>query len=817
MKTRISYRVGVVLAVMGMMSCLLATSALAQAFIVKDSKPQAQIVIPENPTRGVKLASTELQIYIEKISGARLPVASTLNAAIPVKIYVGKSNYTDELNLSDEGLEYGAFKMVSGKDWLGLLGYDRDYKTRDTHIRGEGSEQGYAQWDALTSAKWGNPIDGFPMRTTEYSAAVDICAYDDRGSLNAVYAFLRSLGVRWYFPGEPGEVTPKLATITLPDVNKTVKPDFQYRHLFIYYNDFIRGSRDYILWQLRMGLSQKDGFGGGHGLINVTARDKSHPEYFALYNGERATALAYGNGFTCFASEGLMAETVKYCNTIFKLYPDERTLSIAPADGYGTMCECDLCKGKATGHRGWNGMLSDYVWSFMDRVAREVYKTHPDRRVSNLAYSVYQLPPEEIDQLSPNMVAVICRWRSDFHNKQTWEAFNRMTEAWLEKLPSKEIYIWDYYLHNRAEGPWVGVPVYYPHIIAEDLRFLKGKSRGEFIEISNNWHPETLKWNAMAANHLNVYITSRLYWDVDQDVDAMLTEFYENFYGPAAEEMKAFIEYAEANWMKANKDVAVIDRLFELIGAARKRAGDTLYGKRVNLLVAYIDRLKAVREKLAKGRDKNLPAAQALERPVDAITLDGKLDDKFWGGLANYNLADLTTGKAPVSGASFRVGWAENALYFGIKCEDADMENLYVSATENEDANVFNGDHIELLLETPVHSYYQIAVSPVGALFDMDREDGNYKSTWSSAIEAAADRGEGYWSLELRVPIAGENAKTVDALNGIAGAKPVEGAPWYFNLCRQRTRGNESRYSAFSPTGRGSFHVLDKFGTLTVK
>jgi hypothetical protein len=552
-------------------------------------------------------------------------------------------------------------------------------------------------------------------------------------------------------------------------------------------------------------------------LINVHNRDKSHPDYFALYRGKRAMNEAYGQGFPCFSSESLREAAIKYCNAVFKIYPDEEILSIAPVDGYGQLCECDLCKGKATRQRGWNGMLSDYVWSFMDGVAREVYKTHPDKKLSCLAYSVYQLPPEKIETLSPNMAVILCRWRSEFGNKTTRDQFNKMTEAWLAKLPSKDITIWDYYLHNRADGPWMGVPVYYPHIIAEDLRFLKGKSRGEFIEVSNNWKPKEFTWDPMAANHLNLYVTSRLYWDADQDVDALLAEFYEKFYGPAAKEMKAFIEYSEANWNKAGKSVTVIDGLFERISAARQKAGDSIYGKRVDLLVAYMERLKAVRAKLAQGREKDLPGAQALEHNRNDIQLDGKLGDKFWDGLTDYPLSDVESGKPPAAKTSFRVGWADNALYFGIRCEDPDMPHLYVSATENEDANVFNGDCIELLLETPVHSYYQLGFSPSGALFDMDRSGGKFNSLWASGIEAAGYRGDGFWSLEMRVPIAGENAEAIDALNGIAGGKPTAAAPWYFNLCRQRIREKQRELSAFSKTGKASFHEVMKFGPLVVK
>jgi hypothetical protein len=813
MKKNISYYNVAVLFAAGIIGCMFSGPVFAETFIVKDGRPNAEIIISDKPERAVKVAAEELQTYIEKITGAKLAVTNVTGESLPVKIYVGKSKYTDQLKLNADDLKDDAFRMVSGDNYLALLGHDFDYKPRDTYIRSEGGRpKYYEKWDELTGGKWGNPIE-----SDAFSSAANISAYDGRGSVNAVYEFLRGLGVRWYFPGEIGEVVPKTPDIVLPKVDKTVKPDFALRHLYIYFNDFRRGSKDYVMWQLRMGLNEKNGFGGGHGLINVHMRDKSHPEYFALYKGNRATGEPYGMGTPCFSSEGLIAETVKYCQAVFKVYPEEQVLSIAPVDGYGVMCECDLCKGKATRERGWNGMLSDYVWSFMDRVAKEVYKTNPGKKLSNLSYSVYQLPPEKMDKFSPNLGAIICRWRSDFHDPKTRDEFNKMTGAWLEKLPSQDIYIWDYYLHNRGDGPWMAVPVYYPHIIADDLRFLKGKSRGEFIEVSEVWQRKEPSWHPMAANHLNLYVTSRLYWDANQDVDALLAEYYEKFYGPAAKEMKAFIEYAEANWMKAPKSAAIMDKFFELIAAARKAAGDTIYGKRVDILVLYMERLKEVRDKVAKGREKDLPAAAAMERNKTDLKLDGKLDDKFWEGLEEYSLKDVETGNPPAAKTTFRVAWAENSLYFAVRCEDNDMQNLYIAAKENKDANVFNGDNIELIFETPVHSYYQLAFSPAGSVFDMDREGGKFNSLWKSGAEAAGFCGDGFWSLEVRVPVAGENAAAIDANNGIAGAKPSAAAPWYFNLCRQRIRGKESQLSTFSPTGKRSFHELMKFGPLTAK
>ena len=95
--------------------------------LVKDGKPGADIVIADKPLRAVKLAAVELQTYIEKISGALLPITITPGTNVGAHIYVGRSAHTDKLNITDDGLQGGAFRMVSGKDYLVLLGHDKDF------------------------------------------------------------------------------------------------------------------------------------------------------------------------------------------------------------------------------------------------------------------------------------------------------------------------------------------------------------------------------------------------------------------------------------------------------------------------------------------------------------------------------------------------------------------------------------------------------------------------------------------------------------------------------------------------------------------
>ena len=114
------------------LTCMFAMPVFGEPCIVKDGQAQAEIVISEKPARTVKLAAEELQTYIEKISGAKLAITSEAGNQMPVKIYVGKSKYTDLLKLSDAGLEHGAFKMVSGTNWLALLGRDSDFVAAGT-------------------------------------------------------------------------------------------------------------------------------------------------------------------------------------------------------------------------------------------------------------------------------------------------------------------------------------------------------------------------------------------------------------------------------------------------------------------------------------------------------------------------------------------------------------------------------------------------------------------------------------------------------------------------------------------------------------
>ena len=102
--------------------------------------------------------------------------------------------------------------------------------------------------------------------------------------------------------------------------------------------------------------------------------------------------------------------------------------------------------------------------------------------------------------------------------------------------------------------------------------------------------------------------------------------------------------------------------------------------------------------------------------------MDGKLDEKFWTAY-NYPrpLREFRTKAKPKDAARFMGRWWNGGLYFGIRCEfDPDRPPI-IGSTKNQDPAIWQGEHLELLIETDKHSYYQIVLNPAGAIIDLDR------------------------------------------------------------------------------------------------
>jgi hypothetical protein len=790
----------------------------AAPMIVDAGSPRAEIIVAEQPTRSARLAANELQTYVEKITGAKLPIVTSPTDAMPVKIFVGDGDAARAVGITSEGLPRDAFRIISGDGRLALIGNDLDFRPIEPwgHSHTDWEKNKEPEWRKLAGDRWVNPIGGRIWR--KHNKELDVWNYDHRGSLNAVYEFLRGLGVRWYMPGELGEILPETKSITLPQVDRTVRPAFEVRSI----DRPLLSSSDVedAWWYLRMGLNEQYGI-MHHGMRDLTELDaqrQAHPEYYALLpNGKRDTES--DRPAACFSNPGLFAETVAHARLMYDHY-DAPIVSVMPEDGF-SLCQCDECRVQATLDRDPTGFYSDYVWKFVVRVANELAKTHPDRKVFCGAYSSYRLPPLSIDKLPDNVLVQITNGRPirELDDKLHAEAAE-LRRQWQAKTthPLSMTLNFTPFI-NRGEYR----PQYWTHVIARGLREINGKVWREDV-----WGSGDRGGLAVPSmSHVNYYFMSRLWWDPTQDVDALLAEYYPLFYGPAAEPMQAFIDFCEVNYVKLGDDSAITAEALSRFDRAKAAVTpDSIYGRRLANVDEYLATLRNRSQQIGQKRPEGLPGFRMIDmaqdkwRDVrDTLVLDGKVDEPFWTCYTDSRpLKDARGGAKPKYETRFRARWYNGNIYLAVVCQGEPGKPPIVGTKQNRDPAIWDGEHLELLIETDKHSYYQLVVNPAGAETDLDR--GAPKSAWSqwsSQAEVATHIGDGFWSAEIKLPITPSDE---DPLHQIVGSKPFKSKsnagskshdlPWYFNLFRNRQGTDDGETSAFSPLGPESKNFHDK-------
>lgn len=483
--------------------------------IARDGAPAATIVISPTATAEERLAATELQTYIQKISGAKLPIGEALPDA------------------SQTALRIGIFGSAPVAEWRGS-------KPKP---------------------------DGFAIETRDSS--VWIVGGDKRGALYGVYELLESLGVRWFMPGELGEDIIPRATISLSQMQRSGAPGFQAVSGLIW-----AGGPGAYDWErrIRATVGPPNAF-FGHNWSNIippTEENKAaHPEWFALHDGKRIDQL-------CSTNPDVIRITVEKAREFFNQNPDALTFSISPNDGE-EFCECDRCRALDKQYGVTDGTLTDRFVHYANQVLAELEKTHPTKQVGVLAYVQHTRPPVSA-RPHPNFATIICHTPWEFCHVHALDdpncprnrRFMEYITGWTKV--ARHVGVYDYYGHFYAFTPW---PII--HDIREDIPTLQRLGVERFMsETQQHW----------ANQGLNFYVAAKLLWNPKQDVNALLSEYYERFYGKAAAPMRRYWE----RWEQA------------MIATARTGDGGYKWQEMFTPeLVAECDRYLSEAERLAKS------------------------------------------------------------------------------------------------------------------------------------------------------------------------------------------------------------------------
>lgn len=549
-----------------------------------------EIIINKNALPSVKLAATELQIYLYKITHKNIAINTVKSRNKKFRFYVGESNYTKELGIVLKP-KTEDIKLASGSDFLILIGKDTKFIVKGPLNKNyDDINSTVSKWDNITKVHYGHPM---LILFKNYSTHYDIWENELKGTLNAVYEYLHTLGVRWYLPGDLGEVLPESSLIPFPDLNTSYKASFPVRNLYFYNNKFFMAKDDYLKWRLR--LKNETGaevFGNimNHGMTFVHSRDefkKDNATAFALIKGNRDISK-YNYGTPCLSSESLFNNHIKFLKDYFNTF-GETTMSIMPGDGFGEVCGCDLCSRKMTTRKGRYGYMSDYVWEYISNLTLRMAKETPGKDLSCFAYASYLEPPDNVKKFGKNFKLGICYPIDGKKDNEEFQYYKGLMSDWKNKLSNDSILMWDYFLYTDPKRNFKQTPVLFTKYIENEIGFLYSqKSYGKFIEVYNS-EPNVQNTNInLAFDHLNIYLTSRLLWNAQESRESILNEYFNLFYGPATNDLKGIFDYIENNW-RTDKDGALRGIvLLNLQKALKKTKTNSIYNKRIQFLIKYL-------------------------------------------------------------------------------------------------------------------------------------------------------------------------------------------------------------------------------------
>ncbi len=399
---------------------------------------------------------------------------------------------------------------------------------------------------ALESAirEQGDSFSSFALFVDE--TGVNIRGLNPEGTLFGAYELLEQLGVRWFMPGELGMVFPESTAVDIAYQRTIQVPSMDWRQL-----QWLRYSvpADYSR-RLRLGGERRST--GAHGLPGNPPRGTG-----------RQTCLSGHH------APGALEAVVKSMRETLERNPDQKYFGMGPLDG-GGYCQCDGCR-ELDGDsydplRDAPSMTDRYIW-FFNRVLEELEPDYPDVHIAWYVYAAHMFPPEH-NVPNPRIMSVFApidldRTRGmDNPMSPDRHILRHVIDGWAAFEPNEMVYRG--YYNNLAcpQFPFSQIDRIRNEVPALHA---KGVNAVRVEVIFQSW----------ASTPLTPYLAARVWWDVDTDVDALLADYYEKFFGPAAEPMRRYFEDLESAFRDTPHHTGSSYLYFPIFDAQRR---DTLRG-----------------------------------------------------------------------------------------------------------------------------------------------------------------------------------------------------------------------------------------------
>ena len=272
-----------------------------------------------------------------------------------------------------------------------------------------------------------------------------------------------------------------------------------------------------------------------HLLVPYNEFGESHPEFYALVDGQRDTRTRGGGPQLCVTNpevvETAAAAAIKRLNG----KPLARNISVSQADT-NAYCRCDSCE--EINVREDTPMGAQLT--FVNAVAEKVEEVHPDVKVGTLAYWYTRKAPKTI-RPRHNVQIQLCSIECctlhpiDDSNCEKNRAFCRDADEWGKIC--KDIWIWNYNTNFHAyDLPFPNLRVIGPNV----RYFMRNNAKGVFMQANGSSTTGELC-------DLRNYIIARLIWNPDLDDKVLCEEFVRLHYGSAAQTIFDYINLLHDN------------------------------------------------------------------------------------------------------------------------------------------------------------------------------------------------------------------------------------------------------------------------------
>lgn len=407
-------------------------------------------------------------------------------------------------------------------------------------------------------------LENLESIVTQRGDDIIIVGGGNHGTAYGVYSFLeKEIGYRWFTPERDGQLIPKRKSLTYSGKEhheRIAFPFLRTMYMLPYYNTqtplFLYRNRGSINTRFTKktkmkGLLDSDhphlDNGHGFGLYITTDRTKNfyewdtpkdyfktNPDFFSMdKNGKRTNRLQL-----CFSNPELRKEFTKRIIERGKRMGGRGVLTLGANDVPGSFCFCPECQKQEEKYGCIGGPLYDYLIELCPIIEKEL----PDIQISTLAYRKKQseFPPKNIKRMPNNWICDFAPVDDDMgqcldgpRNLGTLVNLRDWNEI------AKTITYWYYVCVETA-------PFGIVERFQRDMRIMK-EYGVKGVGVCGMGPP--------GLYPLQEYILLRLMIDPYQDAWRLVREYTDFIYGPAAEDMRQYIQELEEVWLEPKKNI----------------------------------------------------------------------------------------------------------------------------------------------------------------------------------------------------------------------------------------------------------------------